>query len=510
MKPSRISLAIAAIGAVASAPVFALPASSYTNAAYPTGEFVGSTENIRISGASAQDNGVLGSALSYCTAGTLHRYAISNNFVFFCTPDIGSGAGQILVRGPNGGAAVNQLAIYKYAVGGSGGGVDPVGLNQTLPFLDLQKIATSPACNLTLTSLVGTTTNTQFNAVSATADFDGTGPFATYVNVACNGASSLLTTGATTYIGLSDVEPEFFTNDTANLFSETAYSLIFGVPVTTNIRNALQAQQILTVGNDSLAQMPSLTQAQITSAFTQAGQTWAGIGVTSGLTDDTIYVARRVNSSGTQKTFEALIAKTPNGQAAFKSCTSFVDGFVIPDSGATGLGAGDASSVCNAGAGAAPLVFGGSGGGDVSNCMNFHNGKNRGAIGEQTGETKPGALGWRFVKVDGNAPIHADVAAGRYPYVVMSSINTRINNNPTASALGYADFVTRLKSDFKNPATIKLINGSDQTFGPSGLMASFPGLPAVPDFTGASAVIPWNKDVGGTTVNNCQPLKAPF
>ena len=118
MKLSKISLALVVL--CAAAPSFAITASNYTN----TSEFVGDTLNIRISGASAQDGGILGSALSLCAAGTVHRYSISNNVVYFCTPDIGAGAGQITVP-----AGKTKLAIYKYSVGGSAFGVAPINSN---------------------------------------------------------------------------------------------------------------------------------------------------------------------------------------------------------------------------------------------------------------------------------------------------------------------------------------------------------------------------------------------
>jgi hypothetical protein len=496
MKLTNISRAVlATCGTLASVSAFALPATSYDGT---QSEFVGSTQNIRVSGATAQDSGLLGSALQLCTAGSLHRYAISNNFVFLCTPDIGTNPGQIVVR-----PGASQLAIYKYSVGGSGAGVDPVNNASVLPFLDLAKIATSPACTGT-------------NLVSTVSDFNGTVAGGTYVNNTCSGASSLITTDAVPYIGLSDMEPAFFTGDPSNLLAENFSTLIFGVPVTTNIRNALQTQQLATavpkignlaagcVGLNTLDCMPSLTRGQITSAFTQGGQTWAGIGVTSGLADDTIYVARRVNSSGTQKTFEAIVANTPNGDP-FKTCVSGVDVFVSPDSGTL---TGDASADC---ASAPPLVFAGSGGGDVSACMNGHNANSRGSIGMQTGETKPAtAAGWRFVKVDGNAPIHADVASGRYQFWTQASINTRIGATlPTASALGYSAYVSRIKTDLKNPTIVALVNGSDQTFGKSGIMANLP-TGGTPDFTGASIINPMNRLVAGTTVDNCQSPKAPF
>ena len=497
MKLSKISLALVAIcGAAVSAPAFAITASNYTN----TDEVTGDTLNIRISGASAQDGGILGSALSLCTAGSVHRYAISNDFVFYCTPDIGTNPGQITVP-----AGKTKLAIYKYSVGGSAFGVTPIHSNNAvdgsalgvdgnrLPFLDLTKI------NSLCTGTFATTT--------AAATF-GTA-LGTYVNVSCSNSSSTLTTLATTYIGVSDVEPAFFAANTSNITSASSYALIFGVPVTKNIRDALQAQQGLVVNSETEANMPSLSSAQLTSAYTQVGQTWAALGVTSGLAIDTVFVAKRVNSSGTQKTFEALVARTSNGEP-FKSCSTAVEPFVPSDSGLETTSGGDSDTVCASAT--PPTVFAGSGGGNVRNCLINHNTAGRGAIGILTTEDKAPASGWRFVKVDGVTPNQAQTAAGRYRHYVESALNTRTAGAfATSAALGYTAFVNRLKADFSNPAIIKVINGADQPFGPAGLMALIPtnGL-STPDFTGASSVIPFTKQVGLAVLNNCQAPKVVF
>ena len=98
--------------------------------------------------------------------------------------------------------------------------------------------------------------NGTFATTTAAATF-GTA-LSTYANVACSNASGTVTTLATTYIGVSDVEPAFFTNNTSNITAATSYALIFGVPVSLNVRNAMQAQQGLTVGSDTEANMPSL------------------------------------------------------------------------------------------------------------------------------------------------------------------------------------------------------------------------------------------------------------
>lgn len=493
MKLSRISLAMAAAcGALASAPALAITASgNYTN----TGEFTGDTLNIRVSGATAQDNGILGSALSLCTAGSVHRYAISNNFVFFCTPDIGTNAGQITVP-----AGKTKLAIYKYSAGGSAFGVSPINSNTAsdgsvlgsagnlLPFLDLSKLAT--LCD-------GNT-----SAVITTPSF-GTS-LGTYTNVACPNSSSAVTTPATTYIGVSDVEPAFFSSNISNITSVSAYALIFGVPVSLNVRNAMQTQQGLTLNDETEAGMPSLTSAQVVSAFTQAGQSWNGIGVNF---PGTIFVARRVDSSGTQKTFEALVARSPNGQA-FKTCSIGTEPFVAPDSGNTTTG--DSDTVCSTGNTTVAALSGGS---NVRACLINHNTGSRGAIGILTTEDKPGGAAWRFVKVDGVAPDQAQAAAGRVRYYDESTVNTRLGGAfATTAALGYNAFVARLTSDFANPAIIKIINGADQTFGKAGLMALLTAQASAPapDYTGATSVIPWSKLVGGATLDNCQAPKAVF
>lgn len=491
MKLSKIACAVVAL--VAGAPAFALTASNYSNSTENTGD----TLNIRISGASAQDNGILGSALSLCTPGSVHRYAISNNFVYYCTPDIGTNPGQITVP-----AGKTKLAIYKYSVGGSAFGVAPINSNvassgaalgssgNQLPFLDLTKI------NASCTGSNATTTTPTFNTT-----------LGSYTNVACGNASSALTTLATTYIGVSDVEPAFFSNNTANITSVPSYALIFGVPVSKNLRDAMQTQQGLTAGSDTEANMPSLSSAQLVSAYTQVGQTWAGIGVTSGLADDTIYVARRVDSSGTQKTFEALVARTPNGEP-YKSCSLGTELFVGPDSGNTSTG--DSDTLCSGGT--PPVVFAGSGGGNVRTCLANHHAGNRGAIGVLTTEDVAGSANWRFVKVDGVAPNQAQSAAGKYRFVVESAVNTRTSGAfATSSALGYTAFVNRLNADFSNPTIVKSLNQA-QPFGVGGVMALLSRQSPAPaaDFTGASAILPWTKLVGGVTSDNCQALKAIY
>jgi hypothetical protein len=499
MKISRIAFAAAAACGMA-APAFAVTANNYTN----TGEFQGTTLNIRIAGASAQDNGVLGSALSLCQAGTVHRYATSNNYVFYCTPDAGTNTGQIQIptRSASNGGPINKLAIYKYAVGGSAFGVIPLNSNSVsdgstggngaqLPFLDLAKLNT--LC-------------TGANATTSVATFGSTAGSPTYNNVAC--ATSLaVTTPAVAYIGLSDVEPQFFTPNVGNLESTAVTSLIFAPVVTKNVYDRLQVLQGTGTG-DAEANMPTLTSAQLVTLYTQPGQAWSSLGV-SGLGNDQVYIARRIDTSGTQKTFEALIARTTNGDINGKSCQLNTDIFAQPDSGTT---TGDNESVCLT-TGSLPTVFAGNGGGNLRNCLTNHQAGGRSAIGILTTEDKPNGS-WRFVKVDGVAPNQANVANGKYRFYTENVLITRKSGAlATNSAEGYANLVQRLISDFSKKEIIKSINGGDQSFGAAGLMAllSRQGSatdPAdqVPDFTGARSINPWTKVVGSES-NNCQAPK---
>ncbi len=476
MKLSNISLAAAALFGIAAAPAHALLASSYTN----TGEFVGDTMNIRISGATAQDPGLLASTIRNCTAGSMTRYSISNTFVYFCTPD----TTKVTMRG-----GATKLAVHKYSVGGSDAGVTPVNAATPLAFLDLAKVAT--AC---------------VPSASSSVDLDGAGPLSSFQDITCSAATTAVTTATPSYIGISDVEPSFFggASSFANLSSGALATVIFGVPVTKNVYEALQvAQGITNVGSLAEADMPSLSQAQLTSMYTQEGQVWSGLtGAT--LADDQIYVARRADSSGTQKSFEAVVANTINGNATAKSCKPGSEPFV------SGIAAGNnvvATSVCDG----SNIVVNNSGSGQVLTCMNVHQAGGRGAIGVLSTEFKTSVGGLiRFVKVNGLAPTHANVAGGAYTMYADAALNTRVGATlPTASALGYAAYVTRMKSDFSDPAIISIINAGGQPFGASGLMSLDVLETTVPaaDYTGAQGRNPWSRLISGE-LNNCQSGRA--
>jgi hypothetical protein len=449
MKLNPLSLAVAAACSMIGGSALAVDVSSYNTSA----------AKIYISGATAQDVALLTSVVKFCDAGSLHRYSISNNAAFLCTaPGFSNG----------------QLAVHKYSAGGSGNGVAPVNNGSNLPFLDLSKVKTNcAATGSTVKTLAGIT----------------------YTDVACGGAASSLQTATKTFIGISDVEPAFFAGGLANagnLASEALATVIFGVPVTRNVYEALQAKQMLNVGSVAEADMPSITTAQMTALYTVKGLDWSTLlDITPGATDQTIFVARRADSSGTQKTFEAVIARTINGEASTgaKSCQVSVDGFVATD----GTANNNAATQCDG----SKTVISGSGSGDVIACLQAHQDGNRGAVGVLTTETATSTVNtagtkFFFLKVNGLAPSAANVTAGSYTYYGDASLN--LPKSPLLDA-DHTTFVSKLKANF---AITPVVHG----FGNAGLMT----IDAVTGSTGGN---PWNRLVAGE-LNNCQQGRATY
>lgn len=457
MKLNRISLAAAAACGLISSTAMATSVTSLTPA-----QLTNNVSRIYMSGATAQDSGVLTATVKMCAAGTLHRYSTSNNTVFLCE----SGTS---------GVAQTYLAVHKFSVGGSGVGVAPVNNPGTpLGFLRLENIA--GACT------------TPTNTIRTLAGIS-------YTDVACPVGA---TVGNQSFIGISDVEPAFFgpaAGTYNNLKAETLATVIFGVPVTANVYRALQTQQgLVTYANTSVAtdvseaNMPTMSQAEISTVFAaqNVGLDWTSL---LGITipgDNTIYIARRVDSSGTQKTFEGVIARTINGNSLAKSCQTGVDGF-------SPLGAQPAAGAAAAACNGSNIVVSGSGGGDVVTCMTTHNAAGRGAIGVLTTETVTTAASpILFVKTNGYAPNDANVTSGVYRHYADASLNTPLAplNNADHNA-----FLAALKLNFAVTPVV-------QPFGNAGLMT----LDVV---TGTAGGNPWSRLVGGN-LNNCQEGRKSF
>ncbi len=448
MKLNKLALGIAALAGVTTMPAFALTASSY-NAA--------NAMEIYVSGATAMDVGLENATLSMCVTGTVHKYSISNQAVWLCTPNatkIGGLAGR------------TQLAVHKHSVGGSGNGVQPVNNSTPLPFLDLVKIA------------AGCTNATN-----------------TGTSICCTEAGSTLTTTRVAPLGISDVEPQFFgaaTGTYNNLIIEPLATVIFGLPVTDVAYQALQAAQDLVVGATDAANIPSLPETVVRAMFTQEGQSWNALtGAT--LADDTVYVARRANTSGTQKTYEGVIARTSNGAATGKSCYNNLPSFV---SGADALDNNAATTACNG----SNLVINNSGSGQVAFCLGVHNTGGRGAVGTLTTELVNTA-GWKHVKINGLIGNYTNVKAGSYAWYGDSALNTR--RSPAIDA-DHAAYKTAFKTLF---ATQPILHPS---FGSTATDDGKAGTIGLNSVTGQTTGNPWSRADGSGAIDNCRPALPVF
>jgi hypothetical protein len=415
MKRTLISAAVASAFILSSGSAFALVPGDGVAA----GTFnPASTPQVYISGASAQNGGIESVIRRLCTAGSLDSYAIgSTQRVFVCTD-----AGSLGTGGP--------IAIHKETSGGSSNGINPVKAATTtagIVFIDLPSIAT------------GCTTSASVASVAPIAP-DTLG-LPAYTKWSCASASA---TAQIPHIGFTDVDPPLFGLDGTGLSLYSPNQLIFGLPVTKALRNALQTAQGLTSGDDTPGQTPSLTSGQVAALFNGTITTPAALGVanasavgaTSGVDSASIYVARRGSGSGTQATAEAVWLN-----ARITNTASTTTNFVAPPNATYGLSSGGtAATTALCGDGTVgptwPVVLGvaknpvvgASNSDNVVNCLNRHNAGNRYAVGvlsmEYNQDANPTnttvdtnfATGFRYIRIDGALPTIGNVIRGSYNY----------------------------------------------------------------------------------------------
>ena len=465
MKLSKIAIATASVCGVLSSPAFAIPATA----------FDATVVNVRVSGATALDPGLLEAVLKICQLGTLNRYGASNQAVFFCLAD---GTKITLANG-------TKLAVYKHSVGGSGNGVQPIADGSALPFLDLGNAGF--AALYTATTVVTSAGGFSYNDSTIT--------------------SAGLTANTVAKIGISDLEPAFFGNVTvgnlATLASEALGTVIFGVPVTRNVYEALQLAQSKVVGSLIETNMPTLNTPQLTTLYTQAGQQWnaATRGQITIPVDDTIYVARRADTSGTQKTFEALFARSPNGLLG-KSINNGSDG-LTPDTFSSGSDAGN-NTVANTLINQGDLTINNSGSSQVVFSLNRFQALGKGAVGTLSADSIISTTGpansttpsdnIRYVKLNNVAPTIANVINGSYSYYGDAALNTKNLDTglpvPGGTSTIERLFYTALKQQFALFPAV-------QPWGNTGTVT-------LNEVTGGTTGNPWSRQKAGVLNNGQQ------
>lgn len=496
MQIKLISTAIAAL--FVAAPAFAATPAFNT----------GTTNEFYMSGASAQEGQLKNFMRRACSTGTLTLYRQSNQFAYHCAVN----------TAVTGAVAKANTVVYKSSVGGSGNGTAPVANSSTLAFMD---VATMPAIGsggATTSPAAGTCSNATTIAAVPPVGTDTIG-LPAYDDVICN--QTLV--NKPTEAGLSDVEPALFKGSVAGLddiaIGKLAVSsinqLVFGVPVTTGLRNALQTAQIgngtlpatCIAGDETEACMPSLSKAQVTGIYTGSISTWDQLGLVNAADPyNAIWVARRVQSSGTQTSARVYFLNDP--------CVANMAQFVETSDGP---GVATSATACSSAdpiaAGFGP-VFQGSGSGNVVTCMNAHQTNNRWAVGVLSTEFVAGSTGntgYRFIKVDGSAPTLYNAANGNYQYVMEATMQWRNAASGNATAGDDLVMATAMAAGFNNPTVVAAISsGMVQLYGPAGILgvpgANLPDSPITPAGIITNPVSAYTHALAGST-NNCQPLQ---
>jgi hypothetical protein len=456
-----------------------------------------------ISGSSAQDESLenlvrltagIPGAGNLCEPGTLdiYRGEINGtaNRVFYCRT----------AHAVNGLPAGLRLAIYKSS-GGSGEGVTPVAAGTPLRFMDLNKLPAAASC-------------ATGEAGRATPDF------AAYRNhTHCDGEGR----SAVPRAGLSDVNPELVAGGaTAALTVRAQNQIVWGLPVSKNLRNALQSIQGLvpaTVPHDDPSRdteeaMPTLARAQVAALFAGAIKSWdefydskgtpitrsAFLGLSPPRDPDasgaspgayrpdrtlgsTVYICRRIAASGTQAAYEVHYLRA--------RCEANAPAFVRPNDGSDLTTGGDPNRLVRI-AQPSGNVFAGLGTGDVRECLDAHAQFNRWAIGILSTESvgNNGNRKFRFIKVDGAAPTLLNAYLGRWPHVTEQSMQWRHSFDPSLESTHEGRVLRFLATNLGLPRVLAALNsGFTQPWGQGGYLApATAGFPPPPPPVTADAL----------------------
>lgn len=408
-------------------------------------------------------------------------------------------------------AGGTMIAFHKESAGGSSNGVNPLinvarGQAHSLRWLDVSQLTND--CTTSAAGGGNLLTYTNHDACSNTA--------LTAVDTAGSAAFDV-------HGGISDNEPALAYPapgaDAARLTVVPGIQIVFGVPVTTALYRALQVAQFgdgsACDGSDAQNCVPSLDKNQIAALYTQQVFDWnnfvddngtslpAAAGVTPPA-DEFVRICRRVATSGTQASFEAVLLNA--------RCVNGVQGFALPDDSSTIDDTVYSPSQFAAGS----LVNAGPSSTNVRTCLAAAHSGNFWGVGVLSTEVSDsnynnGNAGFRFVAIDGAAPNLANVANGTYDFYSENTVNyiSSAPGNQGALPAGdnRLDIVQLVSNRLGNLDALNTINASfdGRPWGNGGVLA----LPTTPTTNTApyTAAELANEPVGTQTRNGntCQP-----
>ena len=476
------------------------------------------TLDVYVSGASAQDNALENLFRLQCESGTLDIYRVGGNQrVFFCR----IGGRDRLTGAIDAFPARQKVALFKTSVGGSGNGVGPLIRSRPLRFIDMAVLKQDAASRCPAE---------RRRTIAAAPPFDA---FQEHVCTSSKAAARVPDAG------LSDVEPRMFAErygfsdqDIATLTVRSANAVIFGIPVTLKLRDALQAAQFTTdsachpehpqydtagedgvVPAESEACMPGLTRPQLAGIFAGTLHEWdlvvnrdgyamAAVDPATGRittpptvmapADTRVHVCRRVDTSGTQASYEMFFLN--------QRCTTNAVGF----------------------AGAGATVALGTGTSNVKTCLEDRNAKNLWAVGifstENVEDTVGG--GWRFIKMDRTAPTLLNTFNGRWSFFVEQTIQWRNSRSENPLRGARLKLIEHLSRQAGNPIVLRALNERFRhSWGNGGVLAlntnghrpplPVGGVPVSDASIDANPVLALSRAASGEP-NNCNPPLAIF
>ncbi|MDE2348531.1 MAG: hypothetical protein KGL92_08505 [Gammaproteobacteria bacterium] len=395
--------------------------------------------------------------------------------------------------------------------------------------------------------------------------YEGTGPVADgtalqFIDVSkaltCTGASGIgfggftqvdgcPTTALAPTFGVADEDPTVFTvgvvvtaAERAKLNTIPLFQNEFGIGVSLDLYRTLQKVQGLTVGSDTLANMPTLTHQQIAALMSGTAIDWSSIIDSAGhsiVTDaavapssTAVFFCKRPQSSGTNAGADIYFLHNrctgPTEflpMAAASTVSTNCKGLLTvanQNTPETGGCAWQASNITDA-------VFPGAGTGDDVNCLTAHDKLGQWAfayLGGSTGFDDAGGAGgvadtnatavarFRFVAIDGHKPTLEGLINGTYDYAFDNVLNEPLTISASGSALASL-FQSVMQTQLVSTLISTESNSGDANFAVGGLLDAInvPGLAftAAPVKTTAQVlaapVSAFTFSAGGA-VNDCQ------
>ena len=238
--------------------------------------------HIYMSGSSTFDRLLIKSAVQLCDGGTLDVFSDigpvkpeGSAFSAFACRMSQSKVSTLSVP-------LINVMIHKRSLGGSTWGVSPVATASNVPQMSISpaNCGSSASGSTTISSVsVPVWTCSSSNTLNTLSDAG-----ISAVEPALLGNSPNLVPVSPNY-GTVAGDPGTFiipVNQLGELTVKSLSAITYGIPVTLNLRNALQAAQGKAVGSDNVLDMPSLTKIQIASIMSGNITSWDRKGARSG------------------------------------------------------------------------------------------------------------------------------------------------------------------------------------------------------------------------------------